>query len=166
MTPERWQRIEEVYHAALEVDPEKRSAFLDEACGEDSALRKQVESLLAESAHAADFMSRPAMELAAESLARQAAGKNDLPFLGKRYVVLGEAGRGGMGVVYRVRDNETEDIIAVKVLHPTIASDQQSLERFKTELKLARRVTHRNVCRIYDINRSEGFSYITMEFVS
>src|SRR5207247_848811 len=80
--------------------------------------------------------------------------------------VLAETGRGGMGTVYRVQDHEADEISAVKILHSDIATDQKMIDRFKTEMKLSRRVTHKNVCRIYDINRSGDLTYISMEFVA
>ncbi len=85
--------------------------------------------------------------------------------LAARYEILGEAGRGGMGVVYKARDRETGEILAVKVIKPDILADSAVLERFKNELRLAHRITHRNVCRIHEFNRSGQFAYITMEFV-
>jgi len=160
MTPERWKKIESIYHAALERDSESRDAFLDEACRGDADTRRDVESLLATS-RTTDFLERPAIELEAESLAYK-----NLPSLGHRYTVLGETGRGGMGTVYRVHDHEADEIIAVKILHSDIATDQKMIDRFRTELKLSRRVTHKNVCRIYDINRSGDLTYISMEFVA
>src|SRR5438093_6384361 len=160
MTPERWKKIESIYHAALERDSESRDAFLDEACRGDADTRRDVESLLATS-RTTDFLERPAIELEAESLAYK-----NLPSLGHRYTVLGETGRGGMGTVYRVHDHEADEIIAVKILHSDIATNQKMIDRFKTEMKLSRRVTHKNVCRIYDINRSGDLTYISMEFVA
>jgi hypothetical protein len=89
-----------------------------------------------------------------------------LPALEHRYEILGEAGRGGMGVVYRARDRETNESVALKVLKPEIANDPAIIERFKDELKLARKVTHKNVCRIHEFNRAaDGSAYISMEFV-
>ncbi len=85
--------------------------------------------------------------------------------LASRYEILGELGQGGMGVVYRARDRETAEILALKILRPEIAMDPAMAERFKNELRLARRITHRNVCRIYDFNRIDHVAYITMEYV-
>ena len=87
------------------------------------------------------------------------------PQITARYEVLEELGRGGMGIVYKARDHETSELVALKVLKPEIASDQAVMERFKNELRLSRRITHRNVCRIYEFNRIEGTAYISMEFV-
>jgi serine/threonine protein kinase len=85
--------------------------------------------------------------------------------LATRHEVLSSLGEGGMGLVYRVRDRETNEILALKLLRPEIASDPAMMERFKDEIRLARRITHKNVCRIYDFNRVDDLAYITMEFV-
>jgi serine/threonine protein kinase len=86
--------------------------------------------------------------------------------LEQRYEILGEAGRGGMGIVYRARDRETGELVALKVLKPEIAADAAIVERFKNELRLARKITHKNVCRIHEFNRAaDGSAYISMEFV-
>ncbi len=90
----------------------------------------------------------------------------DMPdVLTLRYEVLGTLGEGGMGLVYRVRDRETSEILALKLLRPEIARDPAMMERFKDEIRLARRITHKNVSRIYDFNRVNDVSYITMEYV-
>ena len=85
--------------------------------------------------------------------------------LASRYEVLGTLGDGGMGLVYRVRDRETAEILALKLLRPEIAQDPAMMQRFKDELRLAHRITHKNVCRIYDFNRVNDLAYITMEYV-
>ena len=82
-----------------------------------------------------------------------------------RYEILGELGAGGMGIVYKARDRETGDLVALKLLKPAIAADPASMERFKNELRLARKITHKNVCRIYEFSRIDGTAYISMEFV-
>jgi len=88
-----------------------------------------------------------------------------LSALAVRYELLAEIGRGGMGIVYKARDRQTGDLVAVKVIHPSIASDPHLIERFTNELLLARRITHRNVCRVHDLNDFGGTLVISMEFV-
>jgi predicted Ser/Thr protein kinase len=85
--------------------------------------------------------------------------------LRQRYDILAELGRGGMGIVYKARDRETGAIVALKVLRPEIAADTAVIERFKAELLLARKVTHKNVCRIYELLRFGDAAVISMEFV-
>jgi serine/threonine protein kinase/class 3 adenylate cyclase len=82
-----------------------------------------------------------------------------------RYEVLSQIGAGGMGILYKVRDLETSEIVALKVLKPEIASDPEVQENFKRELCLARKITHKNVCRIYDFSRSNGTACTSMELV-
>lgn len=175
MTPELWKKIEELYYGALECEESARAGFLDKA-SPDPAVREQVEILLRQSQETSDFLGRPALEVEAESFAQSAApsladvrarpsNATPLPSIGSRYELIEEIGRGGMGIVYKARDRETDEIVALKLLNPDIASDQRIMERFKTELRLARRVTHKNVCRIYDINRTGTTAYISMEFV-
>jgi serine/threonine protein kinase len=89
-----------------------------------------------------------------------------LAALGQRYDILAEAGHGSMGNVYKARDRETGEIVALKLLKPEIASDQAMMDRFKNELLFARKITHKNVCRVYDFNRIAGIAYTSMEFVN
>jgi hypothetical protein len=88
-----------------------------------------------------------------------------LAALGQRYEMLAEAGHGSMGNVYKARDRETGETVALKLLKPEIASDQAMMERFKNELLYARKITHKNVCRVYEFNRVGGVAYTSMEFV-
>jgi serine/threonine protein kinase len=88
-----------------------------------------------------------------------------LAALSQRYDILGEAGHGSMGNVYKARDRETGEIVALKLLKPEIASDQAMMDRFKNELLFARKITHKNVCRVHEFNRIGGIAYTSMEFV-
>ena len=82
-----------------------------------------------------------------------------------RYQVIEELGHGGMGRVYKVFDTDIKEKIALKLLRPEIALDRETIERFSNELKLARKISHRNVCRMFDLGKAEGTTFITMEFV-
>ena len=88
-----------------------------------------------------------------------------LSALSQRYDILGEAGHGSMGNVYKARDRETGETVALKLLKPEIASDQAMMDRFKNELLFARKITHKNVCRVHEFNRVGGVAYTSMEFV-
>jgi serine/threonine protein kinase len=88
-----------------------------------------------------------------------------LAALSQRYEVLAAAGHGSMGNVYKARDRETGETVALKLLKPEIASDQVMMDRFKNELLFARKITHKNVCRVYEFNRLGGIAYTSMEFV-
>jgi eukaryotic-like serine/threonine-protein kinase len=85
--------------------------------------------------------------------------------LGERYRILGLIGFGGMGTVYRVRDLELDEVVALKVLRGAIVGSPETLDRFRREVKLARRVTHPNVARTFDIGEHQGEKFLTMELV-
>ena len=91
-------------------------------------------------------------------------GKGEL-FAG-RFELIEELGAGGMGIVYRAYDKEVGEEIALKVLHPDIAVDQKTVERFRNEIKLARRITHKNVCRMHELHQDGKELFITMEYVT
>jgi len=82
-----------------------------------------------------------------------------------RYQIIEELGKGGMGKVYKVFDTDIKEKVALKLLKPEIASDRETIERFSNELRLARKISHRNVCRMYDLGKAEGTHFITMEYV-
>ena len=83
-----------------------------------------------------------------------------------RYEIIEELGRGGMGEVYRVEDKKIKEEVALKLIKPEIASDKRTIERFSNELRMARKIRHKNVCAMYDLGEEQGMHYITMEYVS
>src|SRR5437016_3434895 len=85
--------------------------------------------------------------------------------LANRYEILDLLGEGGMGAVYKARDNELDRLIALKVIRPELSSNPEILQRFKQELVLARQVTNRNIIRIFDLGEANGMRFITMEYV-
>jgi len=82
-----------------------------------------------------------------------------------RYEIIEELGKGGMGEVYRVEDKKIKEEVALKLIKPEIALDKKTIERFSNELKMARKIAHRNVCKMYDLGEEKGTPYITMEYV-
>ncbi len=82
-----------------------------------------------------------------------------------RYEIIEELGKGGMGKVYRVEDKKIKEEVALKLIKPEIASDKKTIERFSHELKIARKLRHKNICGMYDLGEARGTHYITMEYV-
>src|SRR5512134_1872219 len=82
-----------------------------------------------------------------------------------RYEILAPLGKGGMGMVYKARDHKLEETVAIKVLRPEIAADPEMERRFRSEIRLARRVRHRNVCGIHEYGEDGALRYIAMEYV-
>jgi serine/threonine-protein kinase len=83
-----------------------------------------------------------------------------------RYEIIEELGKGGMGTVYRVEDQKIREEIALKLIKPEIAFDKRTIERFRNELKLARKIRHKNICQMFDIGEWNGLHFITMEYIS
>jgi len=82
-----------------------------------------------------------------------------------RYEIIAKLGKGGMGKVYRVEDKKIKEEVALKLIKPEIASDKKTIERFSNELRMARKIRHKNVCGMYDLGEEKGTHYITMEYV-
>src|SRR5271155_5346005 len=120
-------------------------------------------AVLAEAAASSEAAAAAAV--AAVAAANPSLSPAALAALGVRYEILGEAGHGSMGNVYKARDRETGETVALKLLKSEIASDQAMMDRFKNELLFARKITHKNVCRVYEFNRVAGIAYTSMEFV-
>ena len=160
MTPERWMRVKEVFHAAVEHRPSGRAAFLSTACGEDDVLRAEVERLLKAHEEAATFIDRPAASTDAT------AAVNTRPtFMGRtigRYEIGRLLGVGGMGEVYAAKDLELGRSVAVKV---GIASDNDTHARLKREAQHASRLNHPNICTIHEVGSHAGKPFIVMELV-
>jgi serine/threonine protein kinase len=182
MKPDRWQKVDQIFAAALDLEPERRAAFLDEACGSDKELRREVEKMLNIDREAEDFIRTNVFNLAARLITQphepQRGSSSRSTFesiddarfisgdvLSERYRIVGLLGRGGMGEVYRADDLKLKQPVALKFLPASLSADGAALARFYKEVSVARQISHRHVCRVYDVAEYQGEHFISMEFV-
>jgi serine/threonine protein kinase len=163
MTPERWQKVKEIFQAALDRAPGERSVFLEGACGGDKSLRKEVESLLASHEKDGSFIDSPAYEARAGIL----AGDPELTVGQKigHYQILSTLGKGGMGEVYLAADTKLGRKVALKVLPVAFTQDPERLRRFEQEARATSALNHPNILTIFEIGEADGRHYIATEFI-
>ena len=154
MDPNRWQTVNEIFHAALELAPGARSDFIANAAHGDRDIQAEVELLLQADAAAGAYIESP--WTAASLLGGAAPPIRPGDVLSGRFRIVREVAGGGMGRVYEAFDSELAVHVALKVIRPEIAADPEALRRFRQEVQLARRITHPNVCRTFDLERESG----------
>jgi serine/threonine protein kinase/WD40 repeat protein len=182
LTPERWKQIDELVQSALERAPEDRAAFLAEACNGDDALRREVELLISYEPQASGFLEQAAFEGRSEVSANPAR-QPDPAVLGiledylaelergvprkqlGDYRIIGEIGRGGMGVVYEAEQISLKRRVALKVLPFAASLEGRSLERFKNEARAAAVLHHQHIVPVYSVGCERGVHYYTMQFI-
>src|SRR3984893_15312312 len=153
MDPERWREIEQLYHLALEQEPAQRNRVLAEACEDDAELRKEVESLLAQSGGSDRLVGKSAW-VEADDLAETQTILTPGARLGP-YQILGLLGEGGMGKVYRGLDTRLDRAVAIKI------SAEQFSNRFEREARAISALNHPHICTLYDV----GPNYMVTELV-
>jgi eukaryotic-like serine/threonine-protein kinase len=161
----RWEQVEKLYQSVLELEEGQRRAFLEEACGGDEDLRREVESLLQFERRGGQFIEEPALEVAARMIAEEKPESLIGQQLGS-YQILSLLGTGGMGVVYKARDTRLKRSVAIKVLPADSVSDPERKRRFIQEARAASALNHPNIITIYDIGSEGGIDFIVMEYVA
>ena len=168
MNAERWQRAKEIYQSVVEQEPQQREAFLAKACAGDELLRKEVESLLACLPEAESLMASPALNMAAQELAREQDREPVADLSGHallHYRVEKKIGEGGMGVVYRAEDTKLKRQVAIKLLPDIFSIDPERLARFEREAKLLASLNHPNIAAIHGLEEAASKRFLVLELV-
>jgi serine/threonine protein kinase len=167
----RWSQVKRVFQAALAQPPEQRRSFVCDQCGEDDALLREVEVLLAAHERAGNFVERPAIEVVVSSSTFGGLSGDVEPVervlepglrLGP-YEVVDAIGRGGMGEVYRARDTRLGRIVAIKVLPAHVATNADLKQRFEREARALATISHPHICPVFDVGAQDGLDYLVME---
>lgn len=164
MNPNDWQHIEDLFHAALHVRAEDRSAYLNTACAGDESLRLEVESLLSAFENESGFMEQPALSLGLKVLSNGTTGTLVGQTIG-HYQILRLLGRGGMGEVYLAEDRKLNRNVALKFFTNRILDDAQMRRRLIKEARAVGGLEHPNICTVHGIEELDGYNFIIMQYV-
>lgn len=167
MNPERWQQIDQLFDAVLEIPKERRLEFLSEKCG-DEELKNEVLSLLEAQEKAEKFMENSAMNVMGKALAHEQPTIIDHSLIDKtlgRYKVEGMLGAGGMGEVYLAFDSVLNRKFALKILPAEYVANHDRLQRFRREAQTISALNHPNIVTIYDVGSFEDVHFIATEYI-
>jgi Tol biopolymer transport system component/tRNA A-37 threonylcarbamoyl transferase component Bud32 len=158
LLPDQWARVKELFEGALALAPSQRSPFVESACGDDDALRRQVEELLASHEQAKSFLETPAVlgDMPSLNLEGQQLGP---------YLLQSRIAAGGMGEVYKGRDTRLNRTVAIKVRPQRVVDDLGARERFEREARTVATLNHPNICTLHDAGRQDGIDFLVMEFL-
>ena len=144
MSPERLRKVEEIYHAALELPPEERNTFLQASCAGDDALLREIDSLLAYEDSFDSLIDEPP----------------------NQYKILSLLGEGGMGAVYLAQDTTLERKVALKLLPGEFSEDKIRLNRFFQDAKSASALNHPNILTVHEIGKFDRLHFIVTEYIN
>lgn len=182
MTPERWQKVKQLLDRTLAIEPGGRAAFLNEACGGDIELKKEIEALMTYDSKVDNFLAVPAFDAAnlnpAELLTLVSNEDQDSDtqrgaligaVLDDKYLIEKRLGQGGMGAVYLATHIGTKRKVALKLINPQLSSNPEFVERFKREAEATGRLHHPNVVNVTDFGftklAAEHVAFLVMEYL-
>jgi serine/threonine protein kinase len=165
MKPERWQKLDELFHLALEREGEARVSFVAQATAGDENLRRELDSMLLHFERSNSFIETPAYAIVAEQIVEDETPEHLIGTTLGPYRILDVLGQGGMGVVYRALDEELQRKVALKFLHTELTSDKSRILRFKQEARAASALNHPNILTVFAIGEIDGRYYISTELV-
>lgn len=160
-----WQRVEELFHATLQLGDAARSAYLARECAGDGALRREVESLVAayESEHS--FIEQPALSIGMRLLSDEMSGESLEGCSIGHYKIVRLLGKGGMGEVYLAEDSVLERPVALKFISNHFVGDEWAREQLMKEARAVARLENSNICAVYGVEGTESHNFIVMQYV-
>jgi serine/threonine protein kinase len=164
MLSSEWQRIEEIFHAALRLQAVERSAYLTDECRGDERLRHEVESLLEASEQNGTFIDRPALSLGLKLLSNVGPQFSAGQSIG-HYRIIRPLGSGGMGVVYLAEDSTLERKVALKFLAGGFQDDTWAKDQLKNEARAVAKLENANICVVHNVEEIDEANFIVMQYV-
>src|ERR1043165_3398856 len=164
MTPERWQRVEEMFQVAVDLPEAERVSALSREFAGDVELQRETSSLLAAHDAGGEFLEQSALERDANVLVGNGDNRHDGSLIGHDEIIE-LIGSGGMGEVYLARDERLARLVALKILSTYFVSDQERLRRFKIEARAASALNHANILTVYEVGDSDDTYFIAAEYI-
>src|SRR3954467_14522180 len=162
MSTERWEQVEALFAAALEQPASLRQPFIAARCGADAGLREEVASLVNAAEQSQDFLATPALDVFARQISREGWSVSRGDRIGA-YVVTERIGAGGMGEVWRARDERLGRDVAIKLLLPHASNVAARLQAFEREARAVGALNHPNVLTVHEAGEHRGAPYLVTE---
>ena len=164
MNSEQWRKVKGLFDAALKLAPDERRKFLDDNCGENKTLRREVEKLL-DSFKDDSFMEKPAANEVASVIIKSETKHLEAGKCFGHYEIIRQIGAGGMGEVYLAKDKKLDRKVAIKILNEKFSREESNLQRFIREAKAASALNHPNILVIHEIGEAKKANFIVSEYV-
>lgn len=172
MNNEKWGKINEIFHAALDVEAERRLQFIEEESNGDKEIFAEVKKIVSAHEEAKSFIENPvanhALKILSDENIESIFAESKTLFAGQkigRFEIVEKIGKGGMGEVFLARDDSLGRDVAIKILLPEFTTDLFRLKRFQLEAKTVSALNHPNILTIYEIGETEDFRFMATEFV-
>jgi serine/threonine-protein kinase len=159
-----WQHIEDLFHAALQLEAEARASYLARSCGGNEALRQEVESLINTFERERSFMEQPALSFGLKVLSDELSKSLTGESIGQ-YKIFQLLGKGGMGEVYLAEDCKLERNVALKFFSNKFADDETAKDQLTNEARAVAKLEHPNICTVHGIEETDGHTFIVMQYV-